>query len=60
MACEFDRVHSVYRALSVGALHHIIPPATLRPYIIQAVERGVRREEESRSDRPQIEIAEAA
>jgi len=34
-------VHSVHRALKVGALHHIIPPASLRPYLIQAVERGV-------------------
>ena len=44
MADEFDRVHSVHRALKVGALHHIIPPATLRPYLIQAVERGIARE----------------
>ena len=28
MAAEFDRVHSVQRALDVGALNHIIPPAT--------------------------------
>jgi len=44
MAAEFDRVHSVHRALAVGALHHIIPPASLRPYLIQAVERGIARE----------------
>jgi acetyl/propionyl-CoA carboxylase alpha subunit/acetyl-CoA carboxylase carboxyltransferase component len=40
MAAEFDRVHSVHRARGVGALHHIIPPARLRPYLIDAVERG--------------------
>ena len=45
MADEFDRVHSVYRALRVGALHRIIPAADLRPYLIEAVERGMRREE---------------
>ncbi len=41
MADEFDRVHSVHRALKVGALHHIIPPADLRPYLIHAVQRGM-------------------
>ena len=46
MAAEFDRVHSVHRALDVGALHRIIPPADLRPYLINAVERGVAREHE--------------
>ncbi len=44
MAAEFDHVHSVHRALEVGALHRIIPPATLRPYLIDAVERGIARE----------------
>ena len=37
MASEFDRVHSVQRALDVGALNCIIPPETLRPYLIDAV-----------------------
>jgi acetyl/propionyl-CoA carboxylase alpha subunit/acetyl-CoA carboxylase carboxyltransferase component len=48
MAAEFDRVHSVQRALQVGALDHIIPPANLRSYLIEAVERGIAREEKSR------------
>lgn len=43
MADEFDRVHSVQRALEVGALHRIVPAAGLRPYLIDAVERGVAR-----------------
>ena len=47
MAEEFDRVHSVHRALDVGALNYIIPPANLRPYLIDAVERGIAREQES-------------
>jgi acetyl/propionyl-CoA carboxylase alpha subunit/acetyl-CoA carboxylase carboxyltransferase component len=46
MAGEFDRVHSVFRALKVGALHHIIPPANLRSYLINAVERGISKEED--------------
>ena len=46
MAEEFDRVHCVHRALEVGALHKILPPATLRPYLIDAVERGMQRTEQ--------------
>jgi hypothetical protein len=49
MAAEFDRVHSVQRALAVGALHKIIPPASLRPYLIDAIERGIARDEQTAS-----------
>jgi len=45
MAAEFDRVHCVQRALEVGALNCIIPPATLRPYLIDAVKRGMAAEQ---------------
>jgi acetyl/propionyl-CoA carboxylase alpha subunit/acetyl-CoA carboxylase carboxyltransferase component len=58
MASEFDRVHSVQRALDVGALNCIIPPATLRPYLIDAVERGITRVEESESAQSETRIAE--
>ncbi len=58
MAEEFDRVHSVHRALEVGALHRILPPADLRPYLIHAVESGIARvrelgSEESPNQKPQ-------
>jgi hypothetical protein len=43
MAAEFDRVHCVERALQVGALSRILPPANLRPFLIEAVERGIER-----------------
>jgi acetyl-CoA carboxylase carboxyltransferase component len=43
VAREFDDVHSVHRALRVGSLHRIIPSAELRPYLIDAIERGMRR-----------------
>jgi acetyl/propionyl-CoA carboxylase alpha subunit/acetyl-CoA carboxylase carboxyltransferase component len=43
VADEFDKVHSVYRALQMGSLDHIIPPERLRPYLIEAVERGMSR-----------------
>jgi acetyl-CoA carboxylase carboxyltransferase component len=60
MASEFDRVHSVQRALDVGALNYIIPPANLRPYLIHAVERGIAREEESESLALENRMTEAA
>jgi hypothetical protein len=43
VAAEFDAIHSVERALAVGSVHRIIPAATLRPALIDAVERGIAR-----------------
>jgi len=59
MAAEFDRVHSVQRALDVGALNYIIPPANLRPYLIDAVERGIARVEEAEVAKPETGLSEA-
>jgi acetyl-CoA carboxylase carboxyltransferase component/pyruvate/2-oxoglutarate dehydrogenase complex dihydrolipoamide acyltransferase (E2) component len=42
-AAEFDSVHSVERAVEVGSVSSIIPPAELRPYLVEAIERGMRR-----------------
>ena len=44
VAEEFDGIHSVQRALRVGSLHRILPAAELRPYLIDAVERGMAKE----------------
>ena len=44
VAREFDSVHSVRRAQQVGSVHRIIAAGRLRPYLIEAVERGMRRE----------------
>ncbi len=52
VADEFDSIHSVERALEVGSVHRIIPGATLRPYLIEAVARGIAREHE-RAGEPQ-------
>jgi acetyl/propionyl-CoA carboxylase alpha subunit/acetyl-CoA carboxylase carboxyltransferase component len=57
VAAEFDRVHSVHRALEVGALQHIIPPANLRPYLIHAVEHGMWKEKELESENLEAEIS---
>ena len=43
VADEFDRVHSVQRAQKVGSVHEILPAERLRPYLIEAVERGMAR-----------------
>ena len=43
LAEEFDRVHSVERALRMGSLDRIIPARELRPYLIGALERGIAR-----------------
>ena len=44
VAEEFDRAHSIQRAQAVGSVHEIIAPASLRPYLIGAIERGIERE----------------
>jgi len=59
MASEFDRIHSVQRALSVGALNCILPPANLRSYLIGAVERGMVIENKAKRT-ADLEMVEAA
>ncbi len=44
VASEFDHIHSVERAQRVGSIDHVIPPSALRPYLIEALERGIERE----------------
>jgi acetyl-CoA carboxylase carboxyltransferase component len=41
VAAEFDRVHSIQRAVDVGSVDAIVSAARLRPEIIAAVERGL-------------------
>lgn len=43
VAREFDDIHTVERALRVGSIDHIVTPANLRPYLIEAVRRGLHR-----------------
>ncbi len=43
VAAEFDRIHSVQRAQEVGSIDVIIPLHELRPYLIDAIERGKER-----------------
>jgi len=41
VAAEFDRVHSIQRAVEVGSVDAIISVVQLRPAIIDAIERGL-------------------
>jgi hypothetical protein len=43
VADEFDGVHSIERARSVGSVDTIVPAARLRPYLIGAVRWGMQR-----------------
>jgi acetyl/propionyl-CoA carboxylase alpha subunit/acetyl-CoA carboxylase carboxyltransferase component len=41
VAAEFDRVHTIERALAVGSVDRIITAEQLRPYLVDALERGM-------------------
>ncbi|WP_308283234.1 ATP-binding protein [Pseudonocardia nigra] len=43
VADEFDTAHSIQRAQQVGAVHAIVEPTRLRPYLADAVRRGMER-----------------
>jgi acetyl-CoA carboxylase carboxyltransferase component len=45
VAAEFDAIHNIQRALAVGSVDRIIQARDLRPYVIDALERGMAREE---------------
>ncbi|MGZ4213772.1 MAG: carboxyl transferase domain-containing protein [Actinomycetota bacterium] len=44
VAAEFDNIHTIYRAREMGSVDRIISPSSVRPYLIDAVERGILRE----------------
>ena len=44
VAASFEAVHDVHRAQKVGSLDRIVPADRLRPYLADAVERGMARE----------------
>ena len=43
VADEFDAIHTIERAMRVGSVDRIIPASTLRPYLVDALERGMAR-----------------
>ncbi len=42
-AARFDAAHSVERAVAMGSVGAIVAPTSLRPFLVEAVERGMRR-----------------
>ena len=52
VAREFDAVHTIGRALEVGSVDRIIPAAGLRPYLVDALERGMARVRDGASSGP--------
>jgi acetyl-CoA carboxylase carboxyltransferase component len=42
-AAQFDAAHSVERAVRMGSVSRIVPSASLRPFLVDAVERGIDR-----------------
>ena len=47
-AGEFDAVHTIQRALEMGSVDRIIAAQDLRPYVIDALERGMAKDEAAR------------
>jgi hypothetical protein len=43
VAEEFETIHSIERARQVGSIHKIIAPGELRPYLVEAIQRGIDR-----------------
>ena len=43
LAGKFDSIHSIQRAVEVGSVSSIVAAADLRPYLIDAIERGMKR-----------------
>jgi acetyl-CoA carboxylase carboxyltransferase component len=44
VADEYDHVHDIDRARRMGSVKEIIPAARLRPYLVDAIGRGIARE----------------
>ncbi len=40
---RFDRVHSIDRAMRMGSVKAVVEPGSLRGFLIEAVDRGIRR-----------------
>jgi hypothetical protein len=47
VAEEFENVHTIERARQVGSVDRVISAESLRPYVVDALERGMRRARDS-------------
>ncbi len=52
VADEFDAIHTIERAQRAGSVDRIIPAARLRPYVVDALERGMARSLSRPQDAP--------
>ena len=52
VAVEFDQIHSIQRAVEVGSVDAIIPPAEMRPRIIEAIEATMDQAHDQELDDP--------
>ena len=43
LAAKFDSIHSIQRAVEVGSVSSIVAASDLRPYLIDAIERGMKK-----------------
>ncbi|MBE2320693.1 ATP-grasp domain-containing protein [Solirubrobacter sp. CPCC 204708] len=50
LAAKFDSIHSIQRAVEVGSVNSIVAAADLRPYLVEAIERGMARTEAEARD----------
>jgi acetyl-CoA carboxylase carboxyltransferase component len=57
VAMEFDGIHDIQRAKEMGSVDRIISGAEVRPYIVDALERGMRRELERQAPTPDEAIS---
>lgn len=47
---EFDTIHDIERARQVGSVDVIVPAAEMRPYLVDAVERGMAKATQARQE----------
>ena len=45
LAAKFDSIHSIQRAVEVGSVNSIVAASDLRPYLVDAIERGMAKTE---------------
>ncbi len=50
VAARYDAIHDIKRAVEMGSVSRIIPSRDMRPYLIDAVERGMTRTLEASAD----------
>ena len=50
LAAKFDSIHSIQRAVEVGSVSGIVAAGDLRPYLVDAIERGMAKTEAETRD----------